>query len=123
MYENALTAVLRALPMSIRDTDVVGWYKHGSLVGVIFSELGAAQDEAVEAAVLAKVAKVLHSTLPSKHNNDIRVSLQILPETSSYETKGKSYVFTVFGDLVRSSGERQDLPIGQVLDPEPEPAN
>src|SRR5580704_8816571 len=40
----ALHSVLLALAHSSRDTDARGWYKEGSTIGVIFTELGANVD-------------------------------------------------------------------------------
>src|SRR5262249_8525706 len=39
-----LPEVLDALAQSTRDTDITGWYKDGSALGVIFTELGSAID-------------------------------------------------------------------------------
>ena len=36
-----INGVLSALGDSARDTDIMGWYKEGSTIGVIFTELGA----------------------------------------------------------------------------------
>lgn len=76
----ALTKILRVLPDSTRETDIVGWYKDGSAIGVIFTELGAVVDDRTVRNVLcAKVSKVLHSALSPEQANQVSLSLQLFP--------------------------------------------
>jgi lipopolysaccharide/colanic/teichoic acid biosynthesis glycosyltransferase len=77
----ALAEVLLALSQSTRDTDTKGWYKAGSTLGVIFTELGATADGHVVAnALLNKVTKALTSTLTIARINEIRLSFHVFPE-------------------------------------------
>ncbi len=77
----ALAEVLLALSRSTRDTDTKGWYKDGSTLGVIFTELGANADgHAVANALLNKVTKALTSTLTIGRINEIRLSFHVFPE-------------------------------------------
>ena len=77
----ALENVLLALSRSSRDTDTRGWYKEGSTIGVIFTELGADVDGRVVAdALLTKVTKALTSTLTISQINEIRLTFHVFPE-------------------------------------------
>jgi hypothetical protein len=89
--KTAMSTVLRVLPASTRETDIVGWYKEGSIIGVIFTELGTAADSAVRSALLAKISKVLKSTLSYDQVNRIRVSLELLPVAADDVTATAPY--------------------------------
>src|SRR5690348_561734 len=56
---SGLSKVLRALSDCTRETDVVGWYKDGSVIGVLFTEIGVVDDRTLRSVLFAKVAKVL----------------------------------------------------------------
>jgi lipopolysaccharide/colanic/teichoic acid biosynthesis glycosyltransferase len=77
----ALREVLLALSRSSRDTDTKGWYKEGSILGVVFTELGADIDgRSVANALLTKVTKALTGTLTIGQINEIRLSFHVFPE-------------------------------------------
>ena len=77
----AFADVLRALSRSSRSTDILGWYRQGSTIGVIFTQLGPDCDQrAVADAVLTKVTKALASTLPVSRLHEIRLSFRAFPE-------------------------------------------
>jgi hypothetical protein len=96
----ALTQVLRALPVSTRETDIVGWYRNGSVIGVIFTEIGAVDDITVRNVLYAKVTKVLYSTLRAEQADQLRLSFQLFPNS---EAELDTRVAARHRDLVRSS--------------------
>ena len=53
--DDLLDRTVTAIGSSIRETDVAGWYKESSALGVIFAELGAADSQTVIGALRAKV--------------------------------------------------------------------
>ena len=55
--EVVMKKLLSVLPASTRETDIVGWYRNGSVIGVIFTEIGAADDRTVRNVLLAKIAQ------------------------------------------------------------------
>jgi lipopolysaccharide/colanic/teichoic acid biosynthesis glycosyltransferase len=80
--ERAIDPILRSLTRSTRATDVKGWYRDNSVLGVIFTEVGSATGAAVTAALLNKITKALSENLPIEHVNELRLSFHIFPETS-----------------------------------------
>jgi lipopolysaccharide/colanic/teichoic acid biosynthesis glycosyltransferase len=79
--QQALDKVLLALSCSSRDTDTRGWYKKGSTIGVIYTELGVDADgQAVADALLTKVTKALASTLSISQIDQIRLTFHVFPE-------------------------------------------
>jgi len=78
--EDALERILCALSGSIRETDVMGWYREGSVIGVIFTDIGAAEGRTVAGAILAKVNKALCNALSIDQINEISLSFHVFPE-------------------------------------------
>ena len=61
--EETLDKVLRALSQATRDTDIKGWYRHGHAIGVIFTEIAAAEEKPVVRSLSGKVTDALYDTL------------------------------------------------------------
>ena len=80
-----LTKLLRVLPDSTRDTDIVGWYKDRSVLGVIFTEIGSVDERTVRSVLCAKIAKVLRSTLSDEQASQVRLSFQLFPDAEATE--------------------------------------
>jgi lipopolysaccharide/colanic/teichoic acid biosynthesis glycosyltransferase len=65
---------------SIRDTDIKGWYKDGAVIGVIFTEIGAAEQKSAVRALSTKVTDALFDKLSVEQINEIRLSFHVFPE-------------------------------------------
>ncbi len=78
----AFEQVLYALSKSTRETDIMGWYEEGSVIGIIFTEIGDADGRAVADALLSKVPNALCSTVGIEQINKISVSFHLFPEES-----------------------------------------
>lgn len=71
--------LVSALRSCTRETDTVGWYKEHAAVGVIFTEVGAA-DQKIETAILAKVTRTLQVNLGSGEVDRLKISLCRYPD-------------------------------------------
>lgn len=78
--EHVLDTVLYTLCRSTRETDVRGWYETGSVIGVIFTEIGSAEGRSVANALLAKISKALGESLRIEQINEITLSFHVFPE-------------------------------------------
>ena len=72
--------VLDALSKSIRQTDVKGWYKHDSVVGVIFTEIGAASRESVTSSLSTKISGALSLNLSAEQVSQVDLTFYVFPE-------------------------------------------
>jgi lipopolysaccharide/colanic/teichoic acid biosynthesis glycosyltransferase len=79
--QDLAAAVLRSLSRSTRDTDLKGWYESGSVIGIIFTEIGEADGKAITNAILTRITGALSSALGIEHLNAIRLSFYVFPET------------------------------------------
>src|SRR5579871_3317426 len=72
--------LLSAITHSTRDTDLKGWYKEGSTIGVIFTEVGNAEDKSIVRSLSTKVTESLYDVLTVQEINEIRLSFHVFPE-------------------------------------------
>jgi lipopolysaccharide/colanic/teichoic acid biosynthesis glycosyltransferase len=96
----AFGEVVLSLSESTRDTDLVGWYKNGSVLGVLFTEIGASVRPIADL-LRQKVEGALHAAIPVPQLPDIKLSFHVFPD----DCQGKSarnQAFSIFyADLVQ----------------------
>lgn len=105
--EAALEKVLCALSESTRDTDIKGWYKEGSVIGVLFTEIGSAEGRAVANALLTKGTKALSSTLSIEEINEISLSFHVYPEDWSGIGPGGPSDSALYQDQAREMSQKK----------------
>ena len=115
---HALEKVLLALSRSTRDTDPKGWYKEGSTIGVIFTELGAETDgRSVANALLTKVTKALTGTLTIGQINQVSLAFHVYPEDWDDNGSRGGIQPTLYDDLLRKAApSRASLFIKRFMD-------
>jgi len=74
------TKLLEAVSNAVRDTDLKGWYKQGSVIGVIFTEVGTNNDKTVVQTLSGKVTTALYDSLSIDQINEIKLSFHVFPE-------------------------------------------
>jgi lipopolysaccharide/colanic/teichoic acid biosynthesis glycosyltransferase len=71
----------RTLVNSTRETDITGWYKTETTIGVIFTEIGAEADgRQVASALLTKVTNALSTAVSIEQIGRIAISVHVYPE-------------------------------------------
>jgi exopolysaccharide biosynthesis polyprenyl glycosylphosphotransferase len=75
-----LENMLSALSLSTRDTDVTGWYKHKSVVGVMFTEIAVDLKKSILATMLLRVSGALRDSLTLEQFSQINISFHLFPE-------------------------------------------
>jgi exopolysaccharide biosynthesis polyprenyl glycosylphosphotransferase len=76
---------LSAVSSSIRETDMKGWYKDGSVLGIVFTEIEPAESEAIANALVTKIRGVLAAAL-AEQDRFIQISITIFPR--DWDKKG-----------------------------------
>jgi len=107
--EPVLREVLMTLAGLIRETDAAGWYSHGAVAGIMFTEIGA-NDHAV---IVPKVMKHLRETLGDKVGADgvkhLSFSFHLFPEDWDHGTPGRPSNATLYPDLAERDGSQRKL--------------
>jgi lipopolysaccharide/colanic/teichoic acid biosynthesis glycosyltransferase len=70
-----------ALAASIRDTDVTGWHRNRSTLGVIFTSLKGTSRAATRTAVSGKIQKLLGENLSAEDIGSVEISFHFFPES------------------------------------------
>ena len=97
--EKFLHHVISVLSVATRETDIIGWYKEHSVLGVIFTELNGGDPSSFLNTLTDKVNASLRSNLPSELFEKIRVSLHLFPEDWDEQQPKKPADFTLYPDL------------------------
>src|SRR5579872_7165688 len=72
--------LLSAIAQSTRDTDLKGWYKDGSIIGVIFTEIGCTEIKLIVQSLSAKLSDSLYGALSLPEVNQVKLSFHVFPE-------------------------------------------
>ena len=75
-----LSNILSMLSESTRETDMRGWYKKRSIIGIIFTEIAEAEKNLIASAVLNRIKGHLRRSLNEGRAQRIAISLHFFPE-------------------------------------------
>jgi lipopolysaccharide/colanic/teichoic acid biosynthesis glycosyltransferase len=92
------------LDASVRETDLMGWYESGLVIGLIFTELGEASRQEVQTALGQRVSDLLLRALGEEDSAKTSLSFHFFPD----EQDGQSKVvdLKLYPDYSRPDGRR-----------------
>lgn len=103
----SLSKLLTSVSDCTRATDVAGWYKQDSVVGVMFTEIAIEDRKTIVSTMISRVSDMLRNQLSLEQFNRVSVSFHVFPEDWEQESpKPSNPVF--YPDLVRQA-ERKRL--------------
>jgi lipopolysaccharide/colanic/teichoic acid biosynthesis glycosyltransferase len=109
--------LLEALAVSIRETDVVGWYKAGHVFGVIFTEINIDDRGAIIDSMTSRMDDVLHIHLGLEQLKGLQISFHVFPEDWHQGANGNPSNPTLYPDLSRrTTDKRIDTVLKRVMD-------
>jgi lipopolysaccharide/colanic/teichoic acid biosynthesis glycosyltransferase len=112
-----LSKVVPGLLSSTRETDISGWYKGDSVLGILFTAIGQGSRNSIEDAILARIKSVLSESLDSEQNKKIRISLNFFPEDWDTRDPGQLVTPELYPDLFRKgSAKRGSRLLKRVID-------
>ncbi len=76
--DRSLHALRPLLSVSIRATDVFGWYENGSSIAVVFTEVPLEKRETVSELLLAKVSTIIRTCIDRPSASSIPLAIQVL---------------------------------------------
>jgi lipopolysaccharide/colanic/teichoic acid biosynthesis glycosyltransferase len=76
----------------VRGTDLAGWFEEGTVIGVIFTELGSAEVGLAYKIIESKIKAGLHKAFKISQLGHLRISFYIFPEDSA--NKGRDGALT-----------------------------
>jgi lipopolysaccharide/colanic/teichoic acid biosynthesis glycosyltransferase len=106
LLEQLTSAVLA----SSRETDLIGWYKQGSILGVIFTEVNLSEKNPITQALLGKVVKALHERVDRQYASKVVITAHLFPENLNQNGPDSSADVPLYPDLTQQ-GSRKRLPL------------
>jgi lipopolysaccharide/colanic/teichoic acid biosynthesis glycosyltransferase len=115
--EKALNSILSVLPLSIRDTDIIGWYKDRTTVGVMFTGLASKDKSSILSVILSKVSTTLRDQLTSDQFNQVSISFHFFPDDWDHDHRGRPSNPALYPDLLSPDKDPGSLlRVKQVMD-------
>jgi lipopolysaccharide/colanic/teichoic acid biosynthesis glycosyltransferase len=115
--EKALDKVLSALSLSTRETDVTGWYKNNTVVGVMFTEFGVDDRNTILTTLMSRVSETLRTNLSSHQFNQISISFHLFPEEWNHDIFERPSNPKLYPDLTsRDDGRKLFSTIKRIMD-------
>jgi lipopolysaccharide/colanic/teichoic acid biosynthesis glycosyltransferase len=112
-----LRNVTSALLSSSRDTDLIGWYEEGAIVGAMFTGLVVNDRRAILDTFLSKVTANLRDELSEEQFNQVRISFHLFPDDWDHEKPGRPSNAALYPDLIsHDKGKRTVLAVKRVID-------
>ena len=104
-----LDAMISILLLSIRETDVIGWYKDRTTVGIIFTCLEDNDKNSILAIILGRVNTTLRRELTFEQFNGINISFHFFPDDWLRDDSGRPSNPILYPDLSSPEKHRQSL--------------
>lgn len=101
----SLQKILSTLSRMLRETDVTGWYKEDSVVGVMFTEIPLDDESSIPATMMNRVSQTLRSHLTPDQFHQIGISFHLLPETRDHGVSSQSPVPVVYPGVSTRTAE------------------
>jgi len=105
----SLDGIVSALLSSIRGTDVIGWYKSRTTVGVMFTGLEVTSKNAVLSMILNRVSNAVGDKLTSEQFSQVSISFHFFPDDWGDGSSGRPSNPALYPDLVNSNIERRTV--------------
>ena len=113
----ALEAIVSALLASSRDTDLVGWYKDGLMVGALYTGLVGSDRVAVINTILSRVNSSLRDGLTFEQFSRVRISLHYFPDDWDDENSDRPSNPALYPDISKlHTSKRPRLIMKRVMD-------
>jgi exopolysaccharide biosynthesis polyprenyl glycosylphosphotransferase len=115
--ETALAEIASAVSGATRETDIIGWYRMGAILGVIFTDVGIKNWEAIQDFARSKVISSLRAKLSPKQADRIDISFHLFPEKWDKAGHGGLGNASLYPDLFeRDEAKKFSLIVKRLMD-------
>jgi lipopolysaccharide/colanic/teichoic acid biosynthesis glycosyltransferase len=104
-----LDGMVNAMLLSSRETDVIGWYKDRTTVGVLFTDLVATEKSSILSVILSKVTISLQDRLTPDQFTQVKASFHFFPDHWDQDHFGRPSNPILYPDLISPDKERRSL--------------
>jgi len=106
-FENIVSTLL----VNTRETDITGWYKDRSILGVMFTELEFEEKKSILKTMLERVSWALRDNLAFEQFNQIRISFHLFPEEWDQDSDQRPSNPTLYPDLTKRDESRRSFQV------------
>jgi lipopolysaccharide/colanic/teichoic acid biosynthesis glycosyltransferase len=106
-----------AISDAIRETDIVGWYEDGAILGVIFTEINLAGASPITEVLRSKIVAALRDNLNHKIASKLVITVHVFPESWDKNRPDEVADLKLYPDLSHQrSRKRIPIVIKRVID-------
>lgn len=104
-----LEGMLDVLRACSRETDVIGWYKEHSSIGVMFTGLVVQDKNLILSTLLSRVSNLLRNELTYEQFNQVSLSFHFFPDEWDHDSTDEPTNVTLYPDLLNPSRRKRSL--------------
>jgi lipopolysaccharide/colanic/teichoic acid biosynthesis glycosyltransferase len=109
--------IVSALSLSTRVTDVIGWYKDDSVVGILFTEVIIEDRSSIMGTMMTRIRTMLGKALSPEQLNQIGISLHLFPEEWDFDIRHRPSHPPLYPDLSKLENRRKHpLAVKRLMD-------
>ncbi len=105
--DSILRKMVPGLLSSTRETDISGWYKSDSVLGILFTAIDHGDRSSIADAILARINSVLSANLGLEQSKRMCISLNFFPEDWDKRDPGRPIGPELYPDLFRNGSARR----------------
>ena len=105
--DKASNDIISALSLATRVTDVIGWYKDDSVVGILFTEVVIEDRSTIMGTMMTRISSMLGKALSPKQLNQVSISLHLFPEEWDFDIRHRPSNPTLYPDLSKLESRRK----------------
>jgi lipopolysaccharide/colanic/teichoic acid biosynthesis glycosyltransferase len=109
MNSKALENMATSLLISSRETDIIGWYKEGTIVGVLFTGLELGDKSSILSTILNRVKSMLRDDLAFKQFSQVSISFHFFPDDWDHGGSGHPSNPALYPDLTQPGSRKRSL--------------
>lgn len=115
-HNETVTIIEAALNLSLRETDIIGWYKSYHTMGVIITEIPEGTDNFTDI-IIHKISNRLRERLDPDIIKQITISFHLFPESNENMSLDEPFNIYLYPDLTHKSiGKTFSLGVKKVID-------
>ena len=109
MNGEPLDRMVSALLSSIRETDVIGWYKDRTTVGVMYTGLPVNDKNSALSMIQARVSVTLGDSVAFDQLSSVKISFHFFPDDWDDDGSGRPSNAALYPDLLMPSEDRRSV--------------
>jgi len=103
----AMDSIVSALSSATRATDVIGWYKDDTVIGILFTEIVIEDRSTIMGTMMTRISSMLGRALSPEQLNQVSISLHLFPEEWDFDIRHRPSNPTLYPDLSRLENRRK----------------